>query len=409
MVMHSHMLNPYSFLEDTMRQGLRAFWTSGLPWRLLSSVITKDSRYTVTEETKAHWVARTGCNWDNTEDPSTKQIQCPFCPAQNHVPWTTCGRAEADIYRAPASELQLIGNGYGDGQFFHTCQSCGQHNYKELLPVTRFIHDVDLLLRYSVPMPGTILTPFLGRPQLSDPEPGSQSFSNAFPNRMLTRHEELRNAVCNLLRPLGATANRGRLGMETIKQLIERITTNPAELCKIDGVPFTRNYKTLPRTAQLATRQMMSRYWGNSSIFALDLCGAVMRQGSFIDKMVRLDWLHSPSGQHTASRIIIKYGRFLQIMKRFPRMLAVPTLDVDLAWHTHQLNPGHYYLYTLREVGKFINHDDKVGETKLSEAFARTSRIYQTLFREAYNECTCWYCECKSISNLNRQLLCHQR
>lgn len=386
--MHSHMLNPHCFLEDTMRHGLQAYWTSGLPWQLLSSVITKDSRYVVTSDTMAHWVARTGCSWNNRDDPATKQVQCPFCTAQNSVQWTTCGREKPDISdSALGFEAQLIGNGYGDGQFAHTCDSCAQPIYKELLPVARFVQDVDLLLRYSVPMPGTVLSPIMGTPERVDSEIGSHSFSRAFPNRMLSRNEELRQAICTLFR-----GNSERISMETIKRLIERVTTNPTEYSKVDGV----SYRSLSRDSQLATRKMMSRYWGNSSLFGLDLCGAVMRQGSFIDKMVQIDWLHSPAGLATAGRSIIKYERFLSIMRRFPRMMAVPTLDVDLAWHTHQLSPGHYYLYTIKDTGKFINHDDKVGETKLSDAFAWTSRIYGFLFRETYNECSCWYCEGKS-------------
>jgi hypothetical protein len=73
--------------------------------------------------------------------------------------------------------------------------------------------------------------------------------------------------------------------------------------------------------------------------------------------------------------------------------MAVPTLDVDLAWHTHQLNPSVYLQYTVAQTKTFIDHDDKVAETKLTDGFARTSKIYQTLYKEPYSECTCWYCE----------------
>lgn len=34
---------------------------------------------------------------------------------------------------------------------------------------------------------------------------------------------------------------------------------------------------------------MMSRYWDNSSPFALDLVGAVVRQGTFFQKMDKLN------------------------------------------------------------------------------------------------------------------------
>ena len=148
----------------------------------------------------------------------------------------------------------------------------------------------------------------------------------------------------------------------------------------------------LVRGEKIGVRRMMSRYWENSSPFALDLVGAVLRQGSFIEKMHNIDWLHSPALPHTMNRLITKYTRFVGIMRDKTNM-AVPTLDVDLAWHTHQLSPYQYFNYTVEITKQFIDHDDKVAETALNDAFAWTSKTYQKLYGEPYSECTCWYCE----------------
>ncbi len=83
---------------------------------------------------------------------------------------------------------------------------------------------------------------------------------------------------------------------------------------------------------KIAVRNMMSRYWDNSSIFALDLVGAVIRQGTFVEKMHAIDWLHSPAAQSTMKRLLTKYERYFTILKLHPGKTAVPTLDVDLAW-----------------------------------------------------------------------------
>lgn len=119
-------------------------------------------------------------------------------------------------------------------------------------------------------------------------------------------------------------------------------------------------------------RRMMSHYWDNFSPFMLDLFGAVIRQGTFVQKMDDIDWLHSPTVTEMTDRLTRKYKVFLDIMHQKPRNMAVPTLDVDLAWQTHQLSPGNHYKYTttplLRGTRRFIDHDDKVGENKLSEA-----------------------------------------
>ena len=137
---------------------------------------------------------------------------------------------------------------------------------------------------------------------------------------------------------------------------------------------------------------MMSRYWENSSPFAIDLVGAVIRQGSFVEKMHHIDWLHSPALPATMTRLIFKYERFVSLMED-PSHMAVPTLDVDLAWHTHQLNPPSYMKYIVEKTRRYIDHDDKVAETALNNAFAWTSKAYEKKYGDKYSECTCWYCE----------------
>ena len=109
----------------------------------------------------------------------------------------------------------------------------------------------------------------------------------------------------------------------------EALTTNQYHVMKAKGlskpVRITRGERT-------AVRKMMACYWDNSSIFSMDLVGAVLRQGVFIGKMHDIDWLHSPALHSTAERLLVKYSRFFQIMAHYPKQVAVPTLDVDLAW-----------------------------------------------------------------------------
>lgn len=95
-------------------------------------------------------------------------------------------------------------------------------------------------------------------------------------------------------------------------------------------------------------------------------------------------------------RLIERYYRFMSLIADDPNRSFVPTLDIDLAWHTHQLSPSAYYNYTSRTCGKYIDHDDKIGEAQLSMAFQHTSMAYQEKYGVVYSECTCWYCESKS-------------
>ena len=167
---------------------------------------------------------------------------------------------------------------------------------------------------------------------------------------------------------------------------------------------------SLQKDEKIAVRRMMSRYWDNSSQFALDLVGAVVRQGTFVQKMDNIDWLHSPAVLETTLRLTRKYAIFFSIMSSNPGRMAVPTLDVDLAWHTHQLAPSRYFEYSMHRTSQdgrratFIDHDDKVAEVKLSDGFEWTSKMYRKLTDGGiYSECTCWYCEATRGSDLQRR------
>ena len=282
----------------------------------------------------------------------------------------------------------LIGSGYGDGKFLIYCPSCSIQIDKELLSVAKLVKDTEYLLARSVPMPGTILEPSSGMPDMIQPGYRGQTNGRTFPNRLIKR--ALRIQIIDLIRP-GANP---RPTMETVRDLIEKTLADNNALKNIDEITtgFGRRYVLNPQ-ARVSVRKMMSRYWENFSPFALDLGGAVIRQGIFTEKMYRIDWLHSPSATDTMTRLIKKYTRFIEIMAAYPTKTAVPTLDVDLAWHTHQLSPSAYYRFTVERTTKFINHDDKIDEDKLGQAFEWTSKIYQERFGEVYSECTCWYCE----------------
>lgn len=383
MVWHAHMLNPRAFLEDTMLAGLRQLWYTGMPWAAVNAAIDTKFNYTVSDDCKARWVARTGRSWNSADDPMVKSLPCPACKVPLQIPWTTCG--QDGTYKGD-QRPGLVGNGYGDGKLLFKCPGCVVVIDKELLSVSKFVKDTEALLGKGRPMPGTVLDPVSGVPEVI-PSSTERHFPRTFPNRML--QQVLRIQVMELIDP-GVTPHPT---MDTVRDKIENVLKDNTAAKFIDGVTsLTRRYRLQP-AARIAVRKMMARYWENFSLFALDLGGAVLRQGTFVDKMVKIDWLHSPSVADTMTRLLTKYSRFFGIMASNPGKTAVPTLDVDLAWHTHQLSPSSYYAYSVRETSKFIDHDDKIEETTLNTAFEWTSKTYQEKYGEVYSECTCWYCE----------------
>lgn len=376
MVWHSYMLNPRCFFEDCIRYGKMDFWVTGLPWNMINSCIDNSSfDYTPSNEAMRTFENVTGLAWDNLHDGPSKAIACPKCQYKVDCPWTT-----PTSYSTSTGELVANGNGYADQSLYASCLSCGHVVTHDLLRIQKFRRDVQLLLKDDRPMPGTILS-IEGLPQKPAKRTRHEVF---FPNRLISA------GLKTELLELSDTRYGASVKTEEIRRVIEDGIRNHSLIRKANDTLMS---SVLLRAEKIAIRRMLAHYWDNSSIFGLDLVGAVIRQGSFVEKMHSIDWIHSPALAKTMQRLILKYDRYFSILAGNPGKVAVPTLDVDLAWHTHQLSPPQYYDFSVRTTNVFIDHDDKIDENKLSDAFEWTSKTYQKMFDDVYSECTCWYCE----------------
>ncbi|KIH87285.1 alpha-ketoglutarate-dependent sulfonate dioxygenase [Sporothrix brasiliensis 5110] len=402
MVLHAHMLNPRAFLEDCIRAGARNVWAAGMPWAAISAAMDPEqgtfSR--VTEAAKTAWTATTQRAWDNVDDDAHKAVPCPACSQLTRAPWTTCG--------GEGGSGDLVGAGYGDGgdAFEVQCASCPFLIDRKSLAVGKFVRDGMALIRAGQPMPGTILEPKTGRADTIPVRTSAAQRPDAltFPNRLIKRggliaaivgsagHGDVASSA-QAVPMVDLSAPARTTSMDTVRARLEEILRDSDKLKAVDDWPGRTRYRPLP-AARLAVRKMMSRYWDNASVFALDLTGAVLRQGIFTDKMQAIDWLHSPAARATMARVLEKYRRFFGLLADHPLQVCVPTLDVDLGWHTHQLSPPAYYHTSVRRtLRKFVDHDDKMDEDKLHLAFEYTSKAYQDKYGEVYSACTCWYCE----------------
>ncbi|TID07698.1 Glycine-rich domain-containing protein 2 [Colletotrichum higginsianum] len=400
MVWHTHMLNPRAFLEDSIRWGLRTLWTTGMPWAQVNQAIDSKFNYEASDLARSNWERTTGRSWDNIEEPMVKSLQCPSCKRAMEVPWTTCGLPET--YKGD-SRPGLVGNGYGDGEFSQRCDpGCGTLVTQRLLSVAKMIGDAEAYLNEGITIPSTVLDPKTGMPVVGDAE---KLLEVTFPNRLVGHG--IASQLFDMLQP-GLHEN---CSMKHVRDLVTVALQSDAAFSRIQEAKIAQigrkegmASRQMERTERFQTSKMMSRYWENHSIFALDLVAAVMRQGVFVGKMYSLDWLHGPNARGTMDRLVQKYNRFMLILTENAFMMCVPTLDVDLAWHTHQLAPRAYYKFSTynsatkgSKEARFIDHDDKVDEDQLSSSFEWTGKLYLDKFGEVYSECICWYCEVNRI------------
>jgi hypothetical protein len=123
------------------------------------------------------------------------------------------------------------------------------------------------------------------------------------------------------------------------------------------------------------------------------LVDGVLRQFKFVEKMGNHGWLRSPALEGTISRAVDRYSKYLELFKRYPNRIFVPTIDIDLVWHTHLCSPRRYETAVLSLAGRFINHDDKLGKETLADGLDGTKNLFRVRFGEEYLRCFCWDCE----------------
>ncbi|XP_076883208.1 glycine-rich domain-containing protein 1-like [Bidens hawaiensis] len=89
-----------------------------------------------------------------------------------------------------------------------------------------------------------------------------------------------------------------------------------------------------------------------------DLVAAVKRQSSFFHKVSSSIFM----GDLYLEEVVKRYKGFLHLVrKNIEKMLGnpiVPTYDIDLIWHTHQLSPRSYCKDVMALVGQVLHHDD---------------------------------------------------
>jgi hypothetical protein len=130
----------------------------------------------------------------------------------------------------------------------------------------------------------------------------------------------------------------------------------------------------------------MGLVWRDLSI---DLVAASLRQREFAKKITGEECIGVDSPD-ALNRATDRYYRFLLLLQKLEnstpkvRPHLVPTLDIDLCWHTHQLSPQAYRNWCLEYLGRAINHDDTIGKASLKDGLRHTSLKWFETYNEPY-------------------------
>ncbi|KAF7974265.1 hypothetical protein HWV62_13052 [Athelia sp. TMB] len=353
MVWHAYLLNPGYVAEMSAE-----LWYSEDTSRLsvLGSLMTQNGTLLKAMENDTYNAPPS----QSRVDAWMKATSSPFDPfdsaAVTRNRTFACPRCRRDV---EAPFITASGRGYAQQNFCTNCPSCSSTITKGGLGMLKFAQDIA--------SPGRELAGTLYTPTDSKDRP---------------RAARIKNAI------LQGTAFNGRRTCNT------DLDSKTLEGREYENLIFNNCEGSLVKLRELVGKQMkggggrlLSRIMGaytNDSIFSIDLVGAVLRQGSFIKKMQHLRWTEQgffdgPDDEVVLQHCVARYHAFLDLIASSPGPFFVPTLDIDLAWHTHQLLARRYLNDTMSYVGRFVDHT----------SFDLTCRAWQSRFNVAYMHCGC--------------------
>ncbi|EEC68555.1 hypothetical protein OsI_36873 [Oryza sativa Indica Group] len=108
----------------------------------------------------------------------------------------------------------------------------------------------------------------------------------------------------------------------------------------------------------------------------------------------RLNPVDTPTmhDQRFLEEALARYKGFLYLIKTNQenkmKLFRVPTYDVDVIWHTHQLHPATYCHDMLKLIGRVLEHDDTDDDRsegkKLDTGFSGTTKQFENAFGARY-------------------------
>lgn len=119
----------------------------------------------------------------------------------------------------------------------------------------------------------------------------------------------------------------------------------------------------------------------NNTADGFDLIGSAIRQASFL-------WQISGEryeDQDFLEEGLLNYHRFLQMKPHASNMILVPTLQIDLLWHTHMLTNMSLYVEDCTKImGGMLTHDDSQSDRSeggiLETSYHATAKLWKDVY-----------------------------
>ncbi|CAE6436505.1 unnamed protein product [Rhizoctonia solani] len=371
LLLHAYLLNPVAYHEDIESRYPCLKLIGGFPLDRVGSKLRKEETqvyYTPTTSQIEEWELQTQEPFQlplSTTLSDTISLSCPMCSNPDvRAPW---------LVEPTLVDSVAVGKGYAQAGFSVECQACGEMVTKARLRAERFVKEFvrvrdEIRRDKEVWFVNSLINPHTYKP--------SHSLASTFTKLCVESIHDLdENARLSAHIALGSYFD---WDLSEAQRLIE--------------AGFKRKGSTRAWMGDSISR--LFRAFRHNSPVSVDLPGAVLRQQKFTSQILPLD------GSLSISDLITQYHTFLDLCAHNPGKALVPTLVIDLGWHTHMLSGEGYRNDCWRLFEKMVGHEDKVEEGKLASSFDETARLWKSRFGGNYSACGCLPAQPKPSSSL---------
>ena len=116
--------------------------------------------------------------------------------------------------------------------------------------------------------------------------------------------------------------------------------------------------------------------------FSYDILSASLRQSVFYYQVS----LPHFRNLNFLQNCIRRYTQYLQLKEKYPDQFLVPCYDMDIVWHTHQVNPEDYVKDTTKLLGHILPHDDSVNDRTEGLKLCNSQQVTEGLWQKEFNE-----------------------
>ena len=126
----------------------------------------------------------------------------------------------------------------------------------------------------------------------------------------------------------------------------------------------------LPKQKKLLTTQEIRNK------FDIDLHAATKRHLRFGNRVIRLKPIINRGYLESAAE---RYEQFLKLGAEMDTV--VPTLDIDIIWHSHMLSPVDYFTECKELAGRVLDHKDELPSSELEVSFTKTKDVWNKKYK----------------------------